>query len=163
MVPRLAIMEWLSKLGRRLLMLVRSEQFDQDLEEEILLHPEVKAREQIEAGVSADEGHYAAERQVGNTLLQLEPMLLARGPVRTTCAGQKLHRPGLEAAATRDLSPLVPNRCGRAGVAIGVHSEGEKCPPGVNQCLWPGGRAKRGTVGFGWPTLPWERFAFLLA
>ncbi len=142
-------MEWLSKLGKPLLMLVRSAQFDQDLEEQIRLHLEVKAREQIEASVSAGEAHYAAEREVGNTLLLLEPMLLARGPVRTTCGGQKLHRPGLEAAVTRDLSPFVSNRCGRAGVAIGVHTEGEKCPPGVNQCLWPGGRAKRGTVGFG--------------
>lgn len=156
-------MEWMSQVGRRLPMLVRSEQFDQDLQEEIRPHLEVKAREQIEAGVSAGEAHYAAEREVGNTLLLLEPMLLARGPVRTTCGGQKLHRPGLEASAMRELSPLVSNRCGRAGVAIGVHIKGDKCPPGVSQCLWPGGRAKRGTVGFGWPTLPWERFAFLLA
>jgi predicted permease len=65
-------MQWLAELGRRLLMLLRRQQFDRDLEEEIRLHLEIKERDQIEKGISADEAHYTARRQFGNPALLKE-------------------------------------------------------------------------------------------
>ncbi len=57
---------WLSQLGRRLLMLLRSKQFDRDLEEEMRLHLELRQQEQTEAGLAPDEARYAARRRFGN-------------------------------------------------------------------------------------------------
>ena len=65
-------MEWLSELGRRLLMLVRRKQFDRDLEEEICLHRELREQEQLEAGVAPEEARYAARRRFGNDLVLRE-------------------------------------------------------------------------------------------
>ena len=59
-------MQWLSGLGRRLLMLVWRRRFDYDLEEEIRLHLELREQEKREAGLMPDEARYAARRQFGN-------------------------------------------------------------------------------------------------
>jgi predicted permease len=44
------------------------EQFDRDLEEEMRLHRDLRAREFEESGVVQDESRYAAQRKFGNTL-----------------------------------------------------------------------------------------------
>ena len=61
-----------TELGRRLLMLLRRRQFDADLDEEMGLHRELRAQEQIEGGLSPKEAHYAAQRRFGNELLLRE-------------------------------------------------------------------------------------------
>ena len=61
-------MNWLGELWRRLRMLVRRSQFDAGLEEEMRLHIELRAQQQIEAGSAADEAGCAAQRRFGNTL-----------------------------------------------------------------------------------------------
>jgi hypothetical protein len=65
-------MIWLSELGRRLLMLLRRQQFDADLEEEMRLHRELREQEQIEHGLSPKDAHYAVQRRFGNDLLLRE-------------------------------------------------------------------------------------------
>lgn len=58
----------LGKFARRLRMLLEREKFDSDMDEEIRLHREWKERELKEAGLSAEEAHYRAHRETGNTL-----------------------------------------------------------------------------------------------
>jgi len=65
-------MEWLGELWRRLRMLVRRSQFDADLEDEMRLHVELRAQEQVEAGAPTNEAAYAARRRFGNTVLLRE-------------------------------------------------------------------------------------------
>jgi putative ABC transport system permease protein len=65
-------MPWLSELGRRLLMLLRRQQFDRDLKEEMRLHRELREQEHIERGLSLQEAHYAAQRRFGNDLVLRE-------------------------------------------------------------------------------------------
>jgi len=61
----------LSQLWRRLLFYVRRDKFDRELEEEMRFHLEMKAEENLAAGISPEEARYAARRQFGNqTLLQ---------------------------------------------------------------------------------------------
>ncbi|MCI0392621.1 MAG: ABC transporter permease [Acidobacteria bacterium] len=61
----------LLQLWRRLLFYLRRNQFDRELEEEMKFHLEMKARENLAAGMSAEEARYASRRQFGNqTLLQ---------------------------------------------------------------------------------------------
>jgi predicted permease len=62
-------MDWLSQLGRRILMLIHGRQFNADLEEEMRLHRELREEEQIEHGLSPKEAHYAVQRRFGNDLL----------------------------------------------------------------------------------------------
>ncbi len=57
-----------SELGRRLRMLLRRDRFDADLDEEMRLHRELRARDEVERGISAEETHYAAQRRFGNDL-----------------------------------------------------------------------------------------------
>src|SRR5262249_57578255 len=65
------MMDKLSQLWRRLLFYLRRDQFDRELEEEMRLHLEMKAEENLAAGVSPEEARYAAQSQFGNqTLLQ---------------------------------------------------------------------------------------------
>ncbi|HEY6290293.1 MAG TPA: hypothetical protein VI455_01870 [Terriglobia bacterium] len=45
-------MEWFRELGGRLLMLVRRKQFEDDLEDEMRLHRDLRKQEQISAGLS---------------------------------------------------------------------------------------------------------------
>jgi predicted permease len=65
-------MDKLSQLWRRLLFYVRRDQFDRELEEEMRFHLEMKAEENIAAGVSQEEARYAARRQFGNQTLLRE-------------------------------------------------------------------------------------------
>jgi putative ABC transport system permease protein len=65
------MLDKLSQLWRRLLFYLRRDQFDRELEEEIRFHLEMKAEENLAAGVSPEDARYAAQRQFGNqTLLQ---------------------------------------------------------------------------------------------
>src|SRR5437588_470 len=52
--------------------LVRRSQFDADLEDEMRLHVELRAQEQVEAGAPTNEAAYAARRRFGNTVLLRE-------------------------------------------------------------------------------------------
>ena len=49
--------------------LIRRNQFDSDLDEEMRLHRELREQEEIERGLSPKEAHYAAQRRFGNDLL----------------------------------------------------------------------------------------------
>ena len=53
-------------------MLLRRQQFESDLEEEMRLHRELREQEQAEAGASPEEAHYAALRRFGNVALTRE-------------------------------------------------------------------------------------------
>jgi macrolide transport system ATP-binding/permease protein len=65
-------MSWTSELGKRLLMLLRRQQFETDLEEEMRLHRELSEQERAEAGASPEEAHYVALRRFGNVALTKE-------------------------------------------------------------------------------------------
>jgi hypothetical protein len=54
----------LSEIWRRLLFYLRRARFDRELEEEMRLHLELKARENAEAGMRLEEARYAAQRQL---------------------------------------------------------------------------------------------------
>ncbi|HEY7179861.1 MAG TPA: ABC transporter permease, partial [Blastocatellia bacterium] len=62
----------LSQLWRRLLFYARRDRFDRELEEEMRFHLEMKAEENLAAGVSPEEAPYAARRQFGNQTLLRE-------------------------------------------------------------------------------------------
>src|SRR6266511_2709404 len=62
----------LSQLWRRLLFYWRRDRFDRELEEEMRFHLEMKAGENLAAGISHVEARYAAQRQFGNQTLLLE-------------------------------------------------------------------------------------------
>jgi predicted permease len=65
------MMDKLSELWRRLLFYLRRDRFDREMEEEMRFHLEMKAQENVDAGVKPEEARYAARRQFGNqTLLQ---------------------------------------------------------------------------------------------
>jgi len=64
--------DWLTRLGRRLSMLLRCRQFDADLDEEMRLHRELREQEQTERGLSPEEAHYTAQRRFGNDLVLRE-------------------------------------------------------------------------------------------
>jgi putative ABC transport system permease protein len=72
-------MAWPSELVRRLRMLLRREQFDRELAEEMRLHREWKERELVKGGVLPEEARYAAHRQFGNTTLLQEESRMAWG------------------------------------------------------------------------------------
>lgn len=62
-------MQWLSEAFRRARMLFsRRERFDHDMEEEMRLHRDLRAREIQMRGTPAQEADYAAQRRFGNTL-----------------------------------------------------------------------------------------------
>ena len=60
------------QLWRRLLFYLRRDKFDRELEEEMRFHLEMKAEENLAAGVSPEEAGYAAQRQFGNQTLLRE-------------------------------------------------------------------------------------------
>ncbi len=66
------MMDKLSQLWRRLLFYARRNQFDRELEEEMRFHLEMKAEENLAAGISLEEARYAAQRQFGNQTLLRE-------------------------------------------------------------------------------------------
>ncbi len=61
-----------SQLWRRLLFYLWRDRFDRELEEEMRFHLEMKAEENLAAGVSPEEAGYAARRQFGNQTLLKE-------------------------------------------------------------------------------------------
>jgi predicted permease len=65
-------MEWLRKLWRRLLVLLRCRRFNQELEEEMRFHLELQTQENLEEGMDPVEARYAAMRKFGNTGLLKE-------------------------------------------------------------------------------------------
>src|SRR5438552_3037779 len=58
-------MSWLRKIRLRWSALVQKEKLDAQMDEEMRAHIEMRTRENIEAGMSADEARYAAMRQFG--------------------------------------------------------------------------------------------------
>jgi predicted permease len=72
-------MNWLREFARRLGMLVRRRQFDADLEEEMQLHLELRQREGIESGMSADDARAASHRRFGNATVLRERSHVAWG------------------------------------------------------------------------------------
>lgn len=63
----------MSELARRAQMLFsRRARFDHEMEEEMRLHQELRARELEEAGADAEEARHAAQRKFGNTLRMRE-------------------------------------------------------------------------------------------
>ena len=72
-------MNWLREFARRIGMLVRRRQFDADLEEEMRLHLELRRRERIQSGMSADEARAASHRRFGNVTALRERSHVAWG------------------------------------------------------------------------------------
>jgi hypothetical protein len=60
------------QLWRRLRFYLRRDQFDHELEEEMKFHLELKAEENLQAGMEPMDARYAAERQFGNQTLLRE-------------------------------------------------------------------------------------------
>jgi len=58
-------MNWLRTIQARLRALFQKHQLDTEIDEEMRSHIEMRTRENIEAGMSADEARYAAMRQFG--------------------------------------------------------------------------------------------------
>jgi hypothetical protein len=54
-----------SQLQRRLLICLRRDRFDRELEEEMRVHLEMKAEKNLAGGTSLDEACYAPQRQFG--------------------------------------------------------------------------------------------------
>ena len=65
-------MQRINELGRRVRMLLRRDEFDRDLEEEMKLHMQLRAEEHAEHGVPARDAQAAARRRFGNVLLLRE-------------------------------------------------------------------------------------------
>ncbi|HEV2617321.1 MAG TPA: ABC transporter permease, partial [Candidatus Acidoferrales bacterium] len=61
-------MKWLGELGRRAAMLLRRRKFDQEMDEEMRIHLELRERERREAGLPADQAYTAARKNFGNAL-----------------------------------------------------------------------------------------------
>ncbi|HEY6937631.1 MAG TPA: ABC transporter permease [Terriglobales bacterium] len=72
-------MERLGELWRRVKFIFRRGKFQQDLQEEMQFHLEMKARALREAGVAPGEARATAQRQFGNTLLLRETSCEAWG------------------------------------------------------------------------------------
>ena len=61
-------MKWLNELARRMAMLVRRKQFDEDMDEEMRLHMELREKEHAANGFSVEEAHMNARKNFGNAL-----------------------------------------------------------------------------------------------
>src|SRR5260370_2482815 len=72
--------EWLGQLGRGVQMFFsRRERFDREIEEEMRLHRDLRARELRDDGANSKEAGYAAQRRFGNTLRLREEIHQAWG------------------------------------------------------------------------------------
>src|SRR5712691_4867423 len=58
-------MQWFQRIQRRIEGLFQKRKLDSDMAEEMRMHIDMRTRENIEAGMSADEARYAAMRQFG--------------------------------------------------------------------------------------------------
>ena len=65
-------MEWIGEIWRRLRAVVRRRQNDRDLDEEMRLHLELRAEEQMKIGVAADDARSTAQLRFGNALVMKE-------------------------------------------------------------------------------------------
>ncbi|MGH9352521.1 MAG: permease prefix domain 1-containing protein, partial [Terriglobia bacterium] len=65
-------MEWLGELWRRLVFFLRRGRLNRDLEDEMRLHQELRAKTHAEEGMAPEEARYRARREFGNTLLLRE-------------------------------------------------------------------------------------------
>jgi putative ABC transport system permease protein len=59
-------MGWVNEILRRVGMLIRRRQFDEDLSEEMKLHLDLRREEQLARGIRAEDAESAARRQFGN-------------------------------------------------------------------------------------------------
>ena len=59
-------MNIISQIWRRLLSLLRRERYEREMEEEMRFHLEMQREQNLDAGMAAEEAHYAARRQFGN-------------------------------------------------------------------------------------------------
>jgi predicted permease len=74
------LLKWLGELSRRFPMIFsRRERFDRDVEEEMRLHRDLRARELQEDGAEREAAHYAAQRCFGNSLRLREEIHQAWG------------------------------------------------------------------------------------
>ena len=74
------LLKWLGELSRRFPMLFsRRDRFDRDIEEEMRLHRDLRARELQEDGAEREAAHYAAQRRFGNSLRLREEIHQAWG------------------------------------------------------------------------------------
>src|SRR5579864_2340727 len=72
--------EWLGEQARRGRMLLsHRDRFDQEMEEEMRLHRDLRARELLENGAQVNDASYAAQRKFGNTLRLREEIHQAWG------------------------------------------------------------------------------------
>lgn len=72
-------MNWLRELARRLHMLLHRRQFDDDLEEEMRLHLDLRQQEQLASGMTAPDATAAARRCFGNPTVLREKSHTAWG------------------------------------------------------------------------------------
>jgi putative ABC transport system permease protein len=72
-------MSLLGEFARRLNMLLRRNQFDADLEEEMRLHQELRQKQHVESGTAARDALAAAKRRFGNTTYLKEESHMAWG------------------------------------------------------------------------------------
>jgi putative ABC transport system permease protein len=72
-------MNWLREVARRLRMFVHRRQFDADLEEEMQLHLELRQKEHLESGMTADSARASARRRFGNVTALREKSRMAWG------------------------------------------------------------------------------------
>src|SRR5215467_9986296 len=74
------LLEWLGELSRRFSMLFSPRDgFDRELEEEMGLHRDLRARELHEEGAESEDARYAAQRRFGNSLQLREEIHQAWG------------------------------------------------------------------------------------
>jgi predicted permease len=83
-------MAWLGEQWRRLSLLLKREQLDRELREEIALHRELRAEKLQEQGLSMDEAAAQAQRRMGNVLLLREQTRDAGGWPWLEALGQGL-------------------------------------------------------------------------
>ena len=72
-------MPWINELIQRMRALLRREQFDRELDEEMRLHMQLRAEEQARQGTTEEEARAAARRRFGNATLLREQSYEAWG------------------------------------------------------------------------------------
>src|SRR5262245_34779339 len=60
------LLQFLSRVWRQLLSLLRRGRYEREMEEEMRFHLEMQIEQNLAAGMAAEDAHYAARRQFGN-------------------------------------------------------------------------------------------------
>src|SRR5262249_13594885 len=60
------LLQFISQIWRRPLSLLRRGRYEREMEEEMHFHFEMQIEQNLDAGMAAEEAHYAARRQFGN-------------------------------------------------------------------------------------------------